>query len=212
MKTNSTNPNEDLHTIREIMERSTRFLSLSGLSGVFAGVFALIGVAMAWFFILDSGQIQYKDFIRNPDAYSTSGTGLYLAVDALLVLLIAILVTVYFSQRKARMAGKKLWTKPTRNLLFHLMLPLVSGGILILILVFQNKMDLVIPIMLVFYGLALVQAGKFTFGEVHYLGLTEITLGILAAVFSDYGLLFWTIGFGLMHVIYGTVMYFRHER
>jgi hypothetical protein len=92
------------------------------------------------------------------------------------------------------------------------MLPLVSGGIIILILIFRNKTDMVIPFMLVFYGLALVNAGKFTFGEIHYLGLTQIILGILAVIFIEHSLIFWTLGFGLMHIVYGTVMYYRHER
>jgi hypothetical protein len=92
------------------------------------------------------------------------------------------------------------------------LIPLVSGAIFILILVFQNNLSLVASVMLIFYGLSLVNAGKFTFGEIYYLGLTEIVLGILAGFFVQQGLLFWTIGFGLMHIVYGTVMYYRHER
>jgi hypothetical protein len=212
MKTNLTNPNEDLHTIREIMERSSKFLSLSGLSGIFAGACALVGAAFAWFFILDSGHVQFGEYLHNPGVSSTSGSMFYLVIDAMLVLLFAVLGALYFSQRKARKAGQKFWTNPTRRLLVHLLIPLVSGGIFTLILVFQNNLALVAPVMLLFYGLSLVNAGKFTFGEIHYLGLTEIVLGILAGVFVHYGLLFWTIGFGLMHIIYGTVMYYRYER
>jgi len=212
MKTNSTNPNEDLQTIRDIMERSSKFLSLSGLSGIFAGVCALVGAAIAWFFILDAGQVRFSEFIGNAGGTSTSGTGFYLAFDALLVLVFAFLGAIYFSFRKANKAGQKLWTNSTKRLLVNLMIPLVSGGVFILILVFQNNLELVAPVMLIFYGLSLVNAGKFTFGEIHYLGLTEIVLGILAGVFINYGLLFWTIGFGLMHIVYGTVMYYRHER
>jgi len=129
-----------------------------------------------------------------------------------LVLVFALLGALYFSYRKSRKAGQQFWTNSTRRLLFHLMLPLVSGGIIIIILIFRNKLDLVFPSMLVYYGLALVNAGKFTFGEIHYLGLTQIVLGILAAVFINYGLLLWTLGFGLMHIVYGTVMFYRHER
>lgn len=212
MKTNSTNPKEDLQTIREIMERSSKFLSLSGLSGIFAGVCALIGAAIAWFFMLDSGQLHYDEYMRIPGGWSTSGIRFYLALDAILVLGIAALGAFYFSHRKARKAGQQFWTNTTKRLLVHLMIPLVSGGIFTLILVFRNNMELVASVMLIFYGLSLVNAGKFTFSELHYLGLTEIVLGIMAGVFINHGLLFWTIGFGLMHIVYGTAMYYRHER
>jgi len=212
MKTNSTNPKEDLQTIREIMERSSKFLSLSGLSGIFAGVCALIGAAIAWFFILDSGHVQFFEYMRIPGGWSTSGIRFYLAVDAILVLGFAVFGAIYFSQRKARKAGQRFWTNLTQRLLIHLMIPLVSGGIFTLILVFQNNLELMASVMLIFYGLSLVNAGKFTFSEIHYLGLTEIVLGILAGVFINHGLLFWTIGFGLMHIVYGVVMYYRHER
>ncbi|KAF0236640.1 MAG: hypothetical protein FD181_2544 [Prolixibacteraceae bacterium] len=212
MKTNSSNPNEDIQAIREIMERSSKFLSLSGLAGIFAGVCALVGAAVAWFFIFDSGQIRYSGHLQNYISSINSGIGFYLALDALLVLVFAVLGAVYFSFRKAKKAGRQFWTNSTRRLLFHLMLPLVSGGFIILILIFRNKPDMVISFMLVFYGLALVNAGKFTFSEIHYLGLTQIVLGILAAVFINYGLLLWAIGFGLMHIVYGTMMFYRHER
>ena len=212
MKTNLTNPNEDLQTIREIMERSSKFLSLSGLSGIFAGVCALIGAAIAWFFILDPVHVPYDEYMFNPGGSLFSGIWFYLTLDAVLVLGFAILGAIYFSHRKARKAGQQFWTNSTQRLLVHLMIPLVSGGIFILILVFQNNLAPVVSVMLIFYGLSLVNAGKFTFGEIHYLGLTEIVLGILSGVFINHGLLFWTLGFGLVHIVYGTVMYYRHER
>jgi hypothetical protein len=212
MKTNSIHPNEDLQAIREIMERSSRFLSLSGLAGIFAGVCALVGAAIAWFFILDPDTVQYGELLKSQGDSLTSGTRFYLALDALVVLGLALWGAVYYSQRKARKAGQKFWAISTKRLLVHLMIPLVAGGVFTLILVFRHNLELVAPVMLIFYGLALVNAGKFTFGEIHYLGLTQIVLGILAGVFTSYGLLFWTIGFGLMHIVYGTVMYYRHER
>jgi hypothetical protein len=212
MKTNLTNPNEDLQAIREIMERSSKFLSLSGLSGIFAGVCALIGVAIAWFFILDSGHVQLDAFMRSPEDSLTSGIRFYLALDAMLVLGFAVFGAIFFSHRKAGKAGQQFWNNTTKRLIVHLMIPLVSGGIFTLILLFRNNLELVASVTLIFYGLSLVNAGKFTLGEIHYLGLTQVILGILAGVFVNYGLLFWTIGFGLVHILYGTVMYYRHER
>jgi hypothetical protein len=212
MKTNSINPKEDLQAIREIMERSSKFLSLSGLSGIFAGVCALIGAAVAYFILLDSGHVQYDEYLRSLGDSPTNDIRLNLGIDALLVLVTATLGAVYFSFRKAKKAGQQFWTNSTKRLVGHLLIPLVSGGIFAIILVFRNNIELVASVMLIFYGLSLVNAGKFTLGEIHYLGLTEIVLGILAGIFINHGLLFWALGFGLMHIIYGIVMYYRYER
>ena len=212
MKTKASIPNEDLKAIREIMERSSRFLSLSGLSGIFAGLCALAGAAIAWFFILDYGQVNYNDFMEGNTGLLNSGLGFYFTLDAFLVLVFAALGVIYFSLRKARKSGQKLWAASTRRLLVHLIIPLVTGGVFTLILVFKNNTDLIASVMLIFYGLSLVNAGKFTFGEIHYLGLTEIALGILAGVFVRYGLLIWATGFGVMHIVYGAVMYYRYEK
>jgi predicted lysophospholipase L1 biosynthesis ABC-type transport system permease subunit len=211
MKNDLVNPQEDIQAIREIMERSSRFLSLSGLSGIFAGIMAILGAVVAWFFILDSGQVKYDEYMRNLGGSSTASIRFYLALDALLVLGLAISGAVYFSYRKARKAGQRIWTAVSKRLIVHLMIPLISGGIFTLILLYHNNLELLAAVMLIFYGLSLVNAGKFTFGEIHYLGLTQIVLGILAGIFTDYGLLLWVIGFGLMHIVYGSVMFFRYE-
>lgn len=211
MKTNSKNPAIELQAIREIMERSSRFLSLSGLAGIFAGVCALIGAAIAWSVILEPGRVHYDAFIRGMDGSSGSATSFYLALDALLVLVLAVSGAVYFSFRKARKAGQKLWTPSTRHLLVNVLIPLVTGGIFILILGLRSNLELIAPAMLIFYGLALLNAGKFTFGEIQSLGLTQIGLGLLAGFFVNHGLLLWATGFGLMHIVYGTLMYYRHE-
>lgn len=212
MKTKSTNPREDLQTIREIMERSSKFLSLSGLSGVVAGVCALTGAAVAWFIILDSGRNQLDGLQHSRDAMTGSVTGFYLALDAVLVLGSAVLGAFYFSYRKARIAGQQFFSNPARRLLIHLMIPLVSGGIFTLILLYRNLPELVPSVMLIFYGLSLINAVKVTFVEIHYLGITQIVLGILAGIFIHQGLLFWTIGFGFMHIVYGVVMFYRYDR
>lgn len=166
---------------------------------------------MAWFVILDSGQVKYDEYMHALGTASTLNIRAYLVVDALAVFIVAALGALYFSQRKARKAGQKFWTGVTKRLFVHLLIPMATGGIFTVILVYRSHADLVASAMLIFYGLSLVNAGKFTFGEIHYLGLTEILLGILAGVFLNYGMLFWTIGFGVMHIIYGTVMYFRYE-
>jgi len=212
MKTKNKDPKEDLLAIRNMMERSSKFLSLSGLSGVFAGFCALAGAAVAYFLILDSGQIQYDQYLQSLGNTSTNSVRLFLGIDAVAVLIVASLGAFYFSIRKSRKANQPFWTNPTRNLFGHLLIPLVTGGIFAVILISRNNIQLVAPVTLIFYGLSLVNAGKFTFGEIHYLGLTEIVLGILAGIFINHGLLFWALGFGVMHIAYGVVMYYRYER
>lgn len=212
MNQQNNDPKEDLLAIRNMMERSSKFLSLSGLSGVVAGICALIGAAVAYFLILDSGQVQYDQYLRGLGDTSTSSVRMLLAIDALVVLIVASIGAFYFSMLKSKKANQPLWTNSTRRLLGHLLIPLVTGGIFAIILVTRNNIQLVASVTLIFYGLSLVNAGKFTFGEIHYLGLTEIGLGILAGIFVNHGLLFWALGFGVMHIVYGIVMYFKYER
>jgi hypothetical protein len=212
MKASSMNPKEELKAIREIMERSSKFLSLSGLAGIFAGICALIGAAVAYFIIQDSGHILNNEYLQSLGNSPANNFGLYLAIDALLVLVIASIGAIYFSYRKAKIGGQAFWSASSKRLVGHLMIPLAAGGIFAMIMIMRNNLDLVASVTLIFYGLALVNAGKFTFGEIHYLGLTEIVLGIMAGIFINHGLLFWAIGFGVMHIVYGIVMYDRYER
>jgi hypothetical protein len=212
MKTNSINPKEDLQTIREIMERSSKFMLLNSLAGFWAGTCALIGAAIAWFVVLDSGKINYDEFQGTVGGSPINNVTIGLGVIAGIVLLLAGIAALWFSYRKAQKAGQKFWTNSTKRVLGHLLIPIVSGGIFVLILASRNYLDLTASAMLIFYGLSLVNAGKFTSAEIHYLGMAEIVLGLLAGIFASYGILFWTLGFGMLHIIYGIVMWSRYER
>lgn len=194
------------------MEESSRFLSLSGLSGLFTGLIALAGAAFAVYFFLDGKFLLPGGFLGTEKAAELDSLKIRLIAEAIIVLVLALGVSVFFSYRKATRKGLKIWTPVSRRLLVSLFVPLVTGGILILILYFQHSWTLIIPFMLIFYGLGLVNAGKFTFNEIFYLGLLEIMAGLLAAVFPAYGIIFWCFGFGLLHIIYGLAMYRKYER
>ena len=191
---------DDLKTIREMMEKSTKFLSLSGLSGIVAGFTAIVGASFAWFYI-------FADVTR----YTPSERIMWLLADALTVLVITLFFGVYFSVKKARGQNQKIVTKVAAKTLYNLALPLVAGGLFSLVYLFRGNVDIVIASTLLFYGLALINVSKFTFEEIHYLGITEIVLAILSAVFPKYGILFWTLGFGVSHILYGTVMYLKYD-
>ncbi len=187
---------EDLKAIREMMEKSSKFLSLSGLSGIVAGITATIGAAYAYFFILGE---------------HLAVASILLIIDACIVLFISVGFGIYFSWRKARKSNQKLFNKVTLKTIYNLSIPLVTGGIISLILIFRGEIEIISAITLIFYGLALVNVSKYTFDEIHYLGITEILLGIGAIFFLHNGIIFWTIGFGIFHIIYGLIMYKKYD-
>jgi hypothetical protein len=202
---------EDIKAIRKIMEESSRFLSLSGLSGVFAGLFALTGALVAYYIILNNGSIHYDEYFRNLSPKETLILRWQLIADAAVVLILSIISAIYFSLKKAKREEKQFWTPVSKRLLINLLIPLATGGAFIIILLIQNHIQLIVPGLLIFYGLSLVNAGKFTYGEIFYLGILEIITGLVSSFFPAAGLLFWIFGFGLLHIIYGVVMYRKYE-
>ena len=202
---------EDIKAIRKIMEESSRFLSLSGLSGIFAGVIAIVGALVAYFFILDNGSMRYDEYLGNLPAKDTLVLSWQLITDAVLVLILSVSFSFYFSVKKAKKDGKNFWTPISKRLLINLLIPLVSGGVFVIVLLLQNQIQLIVPCFLIFYGLALVNAGKFTFGEIFYLGILEIIIGLVSAFFPGWGIIFWIIGFGILHIVYGLAMFRKYE-
>lgn len=194
-----------------MMEESSRFLSLSGLSGICAGVLAIAGALIAYFLILKNGRISYDDYIGTFTSDESFMLRVKLIADAACVLILSILFSLYFSFQKAKREGKTFWSPVSKRLLINLLIPLVTGGIFTVVLLIQNHLQLVVPVLLIFYGLALVNAGKFTYDEIFYLGILEIFTGLLSAFFPGWGILFWIIGFGLIHIIYGVVLYRKYE-
>lgn len=199
----------DLKEIRSMMERSTRFLSLTGWSGILAGIYALLGAFAAWrFFYLKADPLQYNTIGEQQISLDI----FYLFSLGLLVLVLAIGTAILLSYRKYGKKGERLWNAAARRLVFHMAIPLVSGGIFIIILFSKGLIGLIPAMTLIFYGLALVNASKFTFEDVKYLGIVQIGLGLIASAFIGYGLLFWAIGFGIMHIVYGIYMHLKYEK
>lgn len=189
---------EDLNQIRNLMERSTQFLSLSGLSGIFAGIYALIASWIVYTNFSDTKLIETK--IQ------------YALVVGLIVMILSVLTGFLFTNRKAKNAGQNLWTSASKRMLLSLMIPLLVGAAFCVMLVKHNAFGLVIPATLIFYGLALLNAGQHTLGTVKYLGYAEIILGLIASYYIGYGLIVWAVGFGLLHIIYGLTMYFKYDK
>jgi predicted lysophospholipase L1 biosynthesis ABC-type transport system permease subunit len=193
---------EDIKVIREMMEKSSKFLSLSGLSGVLAGFTAIAGAAFAYFYVL-------RDPL--PALHTHWQTVGILLADALMVLFISIGFGIYFSRKKAKKCNQPFFNSLAKRALYNFAIPLATGGVFAFVFLLRGNIEIVASSTLIFYGLALVNVSKYTLDEIHYLGLTEIVLGLLAAVFMYKGIYFWTIGFGLCHIFYGMAMYFKYD-
>lgn len=197
-----------LHEIRNIMDRSSRFISLSGLSGVAAGVSALIGAAVVKWYLL-SHNINYSQTLGRD---MTKEAVFYLLAVAALVFILALCSAIYFTARNARKNSHRVWDSKTERMLINLFIPLAAGGVFCAALMYHDLLYLVAPAMLIFYGCALLNASKYTLSDIRYLGIFEIVLGLLAGFFVSYGLIAWTIGFGILHIVYGILVYFKYER
>lgn len=193
----------DIAAIRHMMERSSKFLSLSGWAGVMAGLYALGG---AW--------LAYDQFNFNPaePAYPAILMPMQLIVLAVVILILALGTAVVLSHRKAVKRNERIWNTASRRMLLQMAFPLVAGGLFALILISKDLVGLLTPVTLLFYGLSLVCAGSFTYKEIRFLGIMEILLGLAGACYTAYGLLFWAIGFGLLHILTGVYLHYKYEQ
>ncbi len=203
----SKNYQEDLTHIRSMMERSSRFISLSGLSGVFAGLVALLGAIYVYFVFQREG-INYFEGSRN---VFTKSLVKELVLVGTVILLLALLSGYFFTSKKSKTKNVKIWDQTTKRLLFNFAIPLFTGGFFCLGLMYHHLYVFVAPATLIFYGLALVNAEKYTLTDVKYLGYCQIVLGLLSFFFLGWGLMFWAIGFGVLHIVYGIVMYKKYK-
>lgn len=204
---------DDIKEIKSLMNKSTRFISLSGMSGVMAGIYALIGGIFGYFIIEKARENGTRDTLsRLTTTPWDQNPSLQILVVAAIVLFMAVLTAFFLTKAKALKHKQKVWTKQSIRLVVNFMFPLHIGALFTLALLQYNLIGLVAPAMLVFYGLACMNAAQFTLGTVKYLGLSCAILGLINTQFIGYGLYFWTAGFGLCHIIYGAVMYYKYDK
>lgn len=215
MSKNVTTPISDLRQIRSLMERSSYFIGLSGLSGISAGTVALLGCALTAAYQIAGGQdlVFISRSLRLTSEHPWGIAPLpFLALMASGVFLGAFGCAYFFTVRRAKVMGQKILDKKTYKLLFHLAVPLVVGGIFSLALIYHEHGGFIGPTTLIFYGLALLNGSGYAKEELSYLGYLEIVLGLISCFFIGYGLHFWAFGFGMLHILYGIWMYRKYER
>lgn len=208
-------PKEQLDAIkdmRNLMERSSRFLSLSGLSGVAIGIIALIGVTALYLqFDLSPLGSGFENKLASIQATLVDKNFLFLIADAVIVLLVAVIAGILMSINQSKKLHLPSWDLTAKRLLINLFIPLIAGGILCLIMIEKGDLVYLIPLTLIFYGLSLVNASKYSFDEIRTLGILQIVLGLIAAWQADYALLLWATGFGTLHIGYGLLIHTKHQ-
>lgn len=197
-----------------MMDRGSRFVSLSGWSGIAAGICAL---AAAW--LAGKKFNEYAILGNDYEAGSNSARDSNLLhfdrellVLALITFLAAFFFAFLFTWLRSRKTGVPVWGFMARKVMIHLAIPMIAGGLLIWRIADFGLYGLIAPACLIFYGLALINASKFTLSEVRYLGYLQLLLGIINLWAIGYGLYFWAAGFGVLHILYGIVMWNKYER
>lgn len=200
---------EALQDIRKMMKDSSKFISLSGLSGVFAGIYALAGAYLVHQLISDYNKL--SDTYIDRSAYFNLLKYIFLICAAVLICSVA--TAFFMSNNKAKRTKQSLFDHTSKKVLWNMLVPLATGGLFcIALLIVHDATILVSPVMLLFYGLALFNSSKYTMSDIKYLGYFEIGLGLLACFLPGFGLLFWALGFGVLHIIYGAIMWFKYDR
>lgn len=195
---------QTLEDIKQLMTKSSRFISLSGWSGIAAGACALIAAWVAHEKIAayqtGNAAAQQTDLVQE------------LLFIAVLTFVVAFVLAFVFTYLRSRKTGIPVWGYTARRVMWNVTMPMLVGGLLIWRLVDFEVYGLVAPACLLFYGLALVNASKFTLPEIRYLGYFQLLLGILNLWMIGYGLYFWAAGFGVLHILYGILMWNKYER
>lgn len=198
----------ELASIRSMMERSTKFISLSGLSGVMAGIYAMVGAYMGRRLL--QSQADYtangKAGFSNPEIWPQ------LIVIALAVLVFSIVSCLILTQKQSQKKREKSWNAGSKRMLSQMAVPLLTGGCFIAILIYKQEFNFVIPASLLFYGLSLIAGSSYTFSDIKWLGICQLILGLLSTLFVGSGFICWFVGFGVLHVLYGLIMHFKYKQ
>ena len=189
---------ESVNEIKELMEKSSKFISVSGIAAILAGIYALAGAYIA-------------TQVITSDMY-LSDTLKLMAIIAMAVLAAAAVTAGILSYCKSQKTGQKFFSRLTYRALWNFSLPMLTGGALCISLLLHGYYDILSSVMLLFYGLTLVNVSKFTYANIAWLGYAFICLGVIDSFWEGHALLFWTIGFGGFHILYGILFYLHYER
>jgi hypothetical protein len=211
--------NEDqlqaIQEIRSMMNKSSRFLSLSGMSGVIIGALAICCAFYMHYTVTSYNEMHGTSFNYVTILLHDNHFNLYLSIKygiiSATLLLVSLAIGFLLTYRKAKKHGESVWDETAWRVVKSLFVPLTVGGLVCIAFIYYGVFYFIAPMMLIFYGFALYNASKYTLSDIYSLGLIDMALGLLGLVFLDLGLLFWTLGFGVMHIVYGIAMHYKYD-
>lgn len=203
---------QTLDDIREMMSKSSRFQAISGWSIIVIGLLAGIASLMA------AAVIGVADvpFFDNLQRYSTLNTPLKIRIAALIALIlftVCLLIVFVFAIVKSKRHNLPFaFDKRMRQMLLDFFIPLIAGGLFSMAMVMQQHYGLTSSIMLMFYGLALINCSHYTYPILRWLGYTELLIGIIDCFTMSHALLFWFLGFSVAHILFGIIYVLMFDR
>ena len=180
---------DNLRFIRETMERSTSFTAVSGVAGMIMGAVAMVAAVVA-------------STRRTPEAW---------LLTWLIAALVAGLAALWAMIRKARASGVSLLSGPGSKFALFFTPPIVVGALLTAALVRVDLLSVLPGAWLLLYGTAVVSGGAFSVRIVPMMGVGFMLVGALALFAPPaWGDEFMAVGFGVLHIVFGLVIWRKH--
>lgn len=196
-----------LQEIKDLMSRSSRFQTISGWSIVIIGIYASIVSLGAWLLLGDHQSYTWLPQFAQDFAINTpSRTLIALVIAAILVVVSFTTVCIGSYLKTKRVNQTFAFDQTVRRCLINFFVPAVAGALFCVAMLVQGHYGLTSSIMLLFYGLALINCSHYTSSSIALLGYGQLLLGIVDCFVIHHAILFWFLGFGLLHIIYGLYL------
>ncbi len=203
---------KNLAAIRQLMERPIRYSTMSGLSGILAGLAALVGVAI--------DRHVYNHYLPREAMW----INIFVWAGVFIAAFTCSAVLTHIRERKQNMP---FWSPVKRRILMTILTPFICGIGLTVAIMYRwyikdgpNQWGLIPAICMTFYAVALWQVGSFSIGELRVMAVAFILAALVSACFFQADIPglekgtapSWALGitFGGFHIIYGLVVWIRH--
>jgi len=180
---------DNLQFIRETMERSAVFTSVPGYGGALMGATA-VGAAI----------------IAHSQPLITNWLIVWLVEAAL-----AFSIGFFALWQKSKNSGESLASVPAKKFALAFAPPIVAGIILTALFYYRGFFEFLPCAWLTLYGTAVVTGGAYSVKIVPTVGWIFVALGAVAAFApARAGNLLMALGFGVLHIVFGSIVARRY--